>query len=326
MYKGIDEFKESIRNHFKNKISDYKFDNIFHMSDNENEYYILSSIIDEYLLLDKKREKGRITLSSNDFKLTVDRSERKKYRFNSWIFKEIRKGSYEDYCELFCEEVFRRFNLYPSFYDLAILNNKRGVITYDFIKYKKYISAKDLIAEIINSNNINDIMKYNNYNSLVNIIFEYCRKYNLNINNLDSQLNRIKKMMIIDIILLQSDRNPNNYGFMVSDKLELSRVFDNSNAMSSNHIDRNPYINRPLLTVNNSSDCYYEELQKNKDFYREIIMYTNYIEDNIEDIFISMENKISYKIPATVKKYIKNIIKNNIDKIKKHNIELVKKK
>ena len=47
-------------------------------------------------------------------------------------------------------------------------------------------------------------------------------------------------------------------------------------------------------------------------------MYTNYIEDNMEDIFISMENKISYKIPATVKKYIKNVIKNNMDKIKKH--------
>ena len=318
MYKGIDEFKESIRNYFKNKVSNYKFDNIFHMSDNENEYYNLSAIIDEYLLLDKKRKNGRITLNNNEFKLMADRIERKKYRFNSWIFKEIRKGSYEDYCELFCEEVFRRFNISPAFYDLATLNNKEGVITYDFIKNKRYISSKDLIGEIINSNNIDDIMKYNNYNSLVDIILKYCRKYNININNLDSQLNRIKKMMIIDIILLQSDRNPNNYGFMVSDKLELSRVFDNSNAMSCNHIDRNPYINRPLLTVNNSFSCYYEELQKNKDFYREIIMYTNYIEDNMEDIFISMENKISYKIPSTVKKYIKNIIKNNIDKIKKH--------
>ena len=34
------------------------------------------------------------------------------------------KLSYEDYCELFCEEVFRRFNISPAFYDLATLNNK----------------------------------------------------------------------------------------------------------------------------------------------------------------------------------------------------------
>ena len=315
MYKGIDEFKKIIRAKFKSKINNYVFDNIFHMTDNEIEYYNLSALIDEYLTL-KKRKNGRIQLSEKNFKLIIDRIERKKYKYNNWIFKEIRENSYEDYCELFCEEIFRRFNLPPAFYDLAILNNKNGVITYDFTKNKKYISANDLIGEIINSNNINDIMKYNNYDSLINILLIFCKKHNLNINNFNSLINNIKKMMIIDLLLLQSDRNPNNYGFIINGRVELSRIFDNSNAMSCNHIDRNPYNNKPILTENKLNNNFYEEMSNNVEFYKDVTKYIDYIENNLEDIFMNIENKINKKLPLKIKNYIINILNHHFSSIK----------
>ena len=318
MYKGIDEFKELIRNRYKEKVKGYIFDNVFHMTDNEIEYYDLSALIDKYLLLKEKRKDGRIILSKNSFHLIVDRVERKKYQYKNWIFKEIRKNSYEDYCELFCEEVFRRFDIPSAFYDLALLNNKKGVITYDFIRNEKYKSAKELIGEIIKSEDINNIMEYNNYNSLIEILLKYCNKYNLDISNLDLTISKIKKMMLLDILLLQSDRNPNNYGFIINEKLELSRVFDNSNAMSCNHIDRDPYDNTPLLTVKNKRNNYYEEVENNIDFYKDIIIYIKYLESNMEDIFRNIENKINNQVPLIVKKYITDILEKHFSNIKKH--------
>ena len=318
MYKEIDEFKELIRNSYKEKVKGYIFDNVFHMTDNEIEYYDLSALVDMYLLLKSKRKDGRIILSNKSFHLIIDRVERKKYQYKKWIFKEIRKNSYEDYCELFCEEVFRRFNLSSAFYDLGTLNNNKGVITYDFIVNKKYISAKELIGEIIESNNINNIMKNNNYNSLVEILLKYCNKYYLDKSNFDLLLSEIKKMIIIDLILLQSDRNPNNYGFIINEKLELSRIFDNSNAMSCNHIDRNPYDNTPLLTVKNERNNYYKEIENNVDFYKDIIIYIKYLENNMEDIFRSIENKINNEFPLIIKNYITKILKQHFTNIKKH--------
>ena len=318
MYKGIDEFKGLIRNTYKEKVKGYIFDNVFHMTDNEIEYYDLSALIDKYLLLKEKRKDGRIILSKNLFHLIVDRVERKKYQNKNWIFKEIRKNSYEDYCELFCEEVFRRFDLPSAFYDLALLNNREGVITYDFIRNEKYKSAKELIGEMIKSDEIKNIMEYNNYNSLIEILFKYCNKYDLDISNLDLILAKIKKMMLLDILLLQSDRNPNNYGFIINEKIELSRIFDNSNAMSCNHIDRSPYNNIPLLTVKNKKNNYYKEIEDNLDFYKDIIIYIKYIESNMEDIFRSVENKINNPFPSIIKKYITKILKQHFSNIKTH--------
>ena len=250
--------------------------------------------------------------------MIVDRVERKKYQNKNWIFKEIRKNSYEDYCELFCEEVFRRFDLPSAFYDLALLNNREGVITYDFIRNEKYKSAKELIGEMIKSDEIKNIMEYNNYNSLIEILFKYCNKYDLDISNLDLILAKIKKMMLLDILLLQSDRNPNNYGFIINEKIELSRIFDNSNAMSCNHIDRSPYNNIPLLTVKNKKNNYYKEIEDNLDFYKDIIIYIKYIESNMEDIFRSVENKINNPFPSIIKKYITKILKQHFSNIKTH--------
>ena len=316
LHKDVDSFKSMIREEFKDKIDNYTFDNIFHMADDEDEYYELSALLSEYMLFNDIREDGRLLLPKNCFK-QIDIGKRKKYKYDKWFFKEIRENSYEDYCELFCEEVFKRYNLKPAFYDLATLDNKDGIISYDFINNKKFISAKDLISEIIESNSIEDIMKHNNYNELLKVILKYCEKHNIDTSNIDELLHQIKEMMLVDIILLQSDRNPNNYGFIIGKQLELAKVFDNSNAMGCNHIEKSPYNNTPLLTVNSNRLDYYNEVRRNINFYKKIIEYIDDLERNIDEIFYLVENKTNNETPQKVKKYIKNTLNTHFNNLKR---------
>lgn len=49
LYKNVEELKQLIRNKYKNLVDNYKFDNIFHMTDDEKEYLFTLKILSEYL-------------------------------------------------------------------------------------------------------------------------------------------------------------------------------------------------------------------------------------------------------------------------------------
>jgi len=318
MYSGIDELKSLIRETFKNKIDNYLFDNIFHMTDDEDEYYELNPIIEEYKIFKNKRDNGRLILPKKLFKQRKKRyGTRNIYEYDKWFFKETRLNSYEDYTELFAEEIFKYFGINNTFYDLATLDNKKGVISYDFRNNNEYVVAKDIISEVINSDNINEIIKYNNINSLRFILEEYTKKHNLKI-DIKSTIKSLEKLILIDMLLLQNDRNPNNYGFIIkNNELVLTRVFDNSNAVSSNHIDRNPLDSFPLLTIDqNTFASYYDEIENNRDFYQELLNYIKEIENNLDDFFTIIENKIESPLPEEYKLYIKENLKKHFTNIK----------
>ena len=48
LYKSVYELKQSIRNIYKDKIKNYSYDNIYHMTDDENEYVLTKNIINKY--------------------------------------------------------------------------------------------------------------------------------------------------------------------------------------------------------------------------------------------------------------------------------------
>ena len=318
MYFGIDELKKLIREEFKNKINNYQFDNVFHMTDDEDEYYELEPIIEEYKIFKNKRDNGRLIIPNELFKPRKKRyGTRNIYEYNKWFFKETRTNSYEDYTELFSEEIFKYFGINNTFYDLAILNDKKGVISYDFTNGNEYINGKDIISEIINSDDIKEIVKYNNINSLRYIIEEYAKKHKLKI-NIENIIKKLEKIILIDMLLLQNDRNPNNYGFIIdNNELVLARIFDNSNAISSNHIDRNPINSFPLLTIDeNTYTSFYDEIENNKDFYRELLDYINEIEDKLDDFFTMIENKIESPLPEEYKLFVKENLKKHFNNIK----------
>lgn len=49
LYKNVEKLKQLIRNKYKNLVVNYKFDNVFHMTDDEKEYLFTLKILSEYL-------------------------------------------------------------------------------------------------------------------------------------------------------------------------------------------------------------------------------------------------------------------------------------
>lgn len=57
VYKSIEEIKQYIRSKYKVCVSNYNFDNVFHMTDDEKEYDYVNTIIRNYLQNDLKKER-----------------------------------------------------------------------------------------------------------------------------------------------------------------------------------------------------------------------------------------------------------------------------
>ena len=49
LYKNIEELKQMIRSKYKEKIDNYQFDNIYHMTDDETEYLFTLKVLQKYL-------------------------------------------------------------------------------------------------------------------------------------------------------------------------------------------------------------------------------------------------------------------------------------
>ena len=317
MYFGVDEFKSEIRNCFMNVVNNYKFDNVFHMSDDESEYYYMKAIIDEFQQFKSDRIDGRIVLDNYNFIKREYNGYRKKYTYKDWIFKEIRSNSFEDSCELFCEEFAKILDIDCAFYDYAILNGVNGVITYNFNTDDSFISSYDLISDVLNDSDINNVMKFNNIVAMQDILYKYVAKYNICDYDIDEIISKMKKVMIFDMLFMQNDRNPNNYGFVVRNgSISFARIFDNSNAMSCNHVDKSPFNNQPLFTVYGNGSTFIAEIENNIEFYEEIVDYIRIVEENMDDVFKKMKIKTSLPVSTIFMKYVKCILNEHFNNIK----------
>lgn len=49
LYKNVEELKQLIRSKYRTLVSNYQFDNVFHMTDNEEEYVFTLNILRKYL-------------------------------------------------------------------------------------------------------------------------------------------------------------------------------------------------------------------------------------------------------------------------------------
>ena len=57
-------------------------------------------------------------------------------------------------------------------------------------------------------------------------------------------------------------------------------------------------------------------MSNNVEFYKDVTKYIDYIENNLEDIFMNIENKINKKLPLKIKNYIINILNHHFSSIK----------
>ncbi len=59
IYRNVENIKSFIRNKYKNRIKGYSFDNVFHMTDDKNEYLYTLGVIYKYVKVESLKLKKR---------------------------------------------------------------------------------------------------------------------------------------------------------------------------------------------------------------------------------------------------------------------------
>jgi len=318
IYGNVNELKKYMRDKYSKKVDNYMFDNVFHMTDDEQEFYRTDALLN-IMKLNPKREDGYIVLDDYSLNESNIAGSRRKYLLENFMFKEVRENSFEDYSELFNEEVLKLFGINCAYYDLAKYKDRKGVITSLFLNYESFVSGLDIIKDYIKEEDIKKIMKYNNLESLSEILEDVVLEHNNNIDDYIEILKNLRKMFLLDIIMLQNDRNPNNWGVIKdSANMILAPMFDNSNCANFNHPDRDPFDINVLLKYQESDPCnVYELLKNNLGYLQDILDMFSIIMKNLSYMFKRVELKLGYPIPEEFKNNVYKIYSKHYENIKK---------
>ena len=241
MYKNVLDLKVTLRKKYKhltmhdNKNVEKTYDNVFHMSDDENEYEKDLIIILKYLSNILERKNGFLVL--DDF---VDESRcsdekwgtRNKVWLNKYfMYKENTKNTYESYSEVLNMYLLSECNLEYAYYDLANYKGIDGVITKNVLDDDEFMIDGSHVMSENETYTRKELIEHNNLEMLETIIKNWCNTkgyiYDCKI------MNDLHKLFIYDLLTLQPDRNPSNYAIAVNSKTKNIRLvyFDNSNML-----------------------------------------------------------------------------------------------
>lgn len=210
------------------------------------------------------------------------------------------------YNELVAEELAKDFGLSCIDYDLAILNDKKGVISKNYQKDNvSYINGEDIIIDYYECKGL-DIDKYNNLEAIWDAL-EY--RYKDFPNRKEIVANLMKKIVdifIFDIITSQRDRHLENWQIIESEKdIDIAPLFDNERILVSEA--ENIFL---LLTIEEKiSGNLFENLEVflnvSSADYRNIIKEKMWIisDENLQSVFKRIENKTEYPMPQSEKEY-----------------------
>lgn len=257
IYEQVEDLKKFIRNKYKTVVDGYAFDNVFHMTDDEEEYSYTLNIIINFILNYYQRRKEIINLDAmigmkNEYlEKNLVNGKRNKIIFadNKLIYKEQKENTFESFAEIVTCQLLKKMNIEVADYYLSEYSNNLGVVTRNFIKEnEKFFSGTQIInmyiyymeTQIINFDlpmkyDIETIMKYNNLEDLTSIFYALSDVLNIDMMNIVKEL---KKVFALDMILLQSDRNTNNWGIIynkINNSAKISPLYDNSNIMLLNN-------------------------------------------------------------------------------------------
>lgn len=345
MYQNVLDLKVSIRRKYRHLVlpqEDYinnqkvHYDNVFHMTDDPQEYEENFPIIFKYLTRCANRNNGFLVIDDyvklNQIRPEVGGSRNKFWIDNHIMFKSETLGSFESYTEIFNMYMMKKFSLPYCYYDLATYNSNRGVITYNFVnKGEKFISAALLMCP---DNNIDklELVRKCNIEDIILELERYCfiNGYNYN----EKIVSEIKKLYIYDLLTLQPDRNPYNWGFIVNEQSRSIKLmaFDNGNMLhfekprSGKYIDEQQIedniLNNHTLLLQKYDQNYREDkitsllklyyVENNKDL---IDYYMQFIDiDNIQSIFYEIEKDYDYVLPTDFKSEILDTYKKFLEK------------
>ncbi len=296
------------------------------------------------------------------------------YNHEKYLFKPLQEADYNVWGELLSEEIAKILDIPCAEYRVASLNNQKGVISKNFLKNEDIL----LIGSEIYQNFFNEIhYGKNNDNSFSSIlpndssrkkyIFRYLNNlhlttsilennHNINIKDTVKIKKSLTKMLLFDLITLQYDRHPNNWGIIQSENnFSLSPLYDNSVSFGLGYpfLDRriesfrSELANSRLLKDRNRINSFIYQNSPNFTFLEEdlsnikgkkktipytffnfltqsdeitqnwiISVLSNIKEDTIETIIKRLENKFNMKMQGNLYYYIVEIFNINLLKLK----------
>lgn len=192
----------------------------------------------------KRDHEGRIILGYvSESVPTKDelKGNRKKFWYNfddtNVLFKETNPDTYEDYAELLNEELCKMAGMPSAHYDLAIINDRKGVLSYDFRRNgSKFVAGSIILKRYVNTIEENEGLiasrtipgnKYNNLQTIKEALSLECSE-----SSLKNIMEKLDLLFGVDCLGLQSDRHWNNWGVLSSIqkngilKRELAPQFD----------------------------------------------------------------------------------------------------
>ena len=347
IYENVEKIKKFIRCKYKEKVLNYSFDNIFHMTDDESEYLKTLQIIKKYLIISFiNNQQGFIELnkylysSKNYIEKNELNGKRDKFWFagDMFMYKKAKDKTYELYSELFADEMAGIFGLECTKNIPTIYNDCTGMTTLNFINNDElFIDGSHIIDFCITGNieqnlslSMDKICKFNNLEMLSYLIEDYCLRNNLICNN--EIFEHLQKMFVFDTILLQTDRNPNNWGILINKKERTVRVaplYDNTNMMGMNKdikyllsLSLEDVYHLPTVLVPSSNDSFFEhrlDLIRRIDNDSIISIFEDYLNMmknlNIDKVFSDIEKKSNIIIPYDFKHTVRTFLIGNINNL-----------
>lgn len=314
LYENVEKLKMFMRNKYMKKVINYCYDNIFHMTDDEGEYLQTLPVIRKHLIINFiNNRKSFINL---DRCLSTDcKKDRLLFADGMFMYKKINDN--ELYFTLFTDKIAEILGLDCAKNIPAIYDCSKGLLTFNFINNDElFIDGSHIIDFNITGNHNSDlilpedkILKYNDIETISNFIKNYCFKNGLIYRR--ELINSLKKMYIFDMILLQNNRMPNNWGIIVNKK---------------NHIPRFAPLHNNLMGIPENDHIFPipESLHFEYDFdFMEdvdICILDKYLSRldgiDIDQVFCEIERKNSITIPDYFKLAINEIFIKNIDSLK----------
>lgn len=126
--------------------------------------------------------------------------------------------TYEDYAELLAEELAKQIGLPTAHYDMAIINDEPGVLSYDFRKGGAFTSGSLILKHYINIARVNEGLEpintienglYNNLQTIEKALSLECSE-----KQVASIMKNLDLLYGLDCIALQTDRHWNNWGIV----------------------------------------------------------------------------------------------------------------
>ena len=258
------------------------------------------------------------------------------YEGERYLFKPLKDAKINVWGEILSSYLAEYLDIPHAEYRIASFNGQLGVVTKSIIKGKeKLVLGAELFQEFMNQypykNKKEILIKNKLFRYLYDIPDDFLKlkaydrkRYLFNyLNNLDciqsivfnfNEIERtdktriiegLRKNLIFDIITMQYDRHPNNWGIIANKNVRYSPLFDNSTSFGLNY----PNMEEHIMEFNRNMMTYYKDAlirgldpeENRKDIlYRAFPTLVVDTEDSIDPM-----KKIKKKIPEVLEHYLR---------------------